>query len=96
MEELTRTITMTTEEVALVREELQRLRDENARMGVKEPRDKAFWAKETNDMRQRYKRQKRPSRASEALLVIWALLWYGIDKAYRRLSAINKSEAWDG
>jgi len=96
MAELTKTITLTTEEVAMVREEIQRLRDENARMGVKEPRDKAFWAKETNDMRQRYKRQKRSSKISQALLVIWALLWYGIDKAYRRLSAINRSEAWDG
>jgi hypothetical protein len=84
-------ITLTPEEITIVRNEIQRLREENARLGVKEVRYNAYMAAETASMRKRYMPSRRSHRLSDALIVPWAMFWLVVYYIYDRLSAINRS-----
>ena len=79
---------LTPEQYSLVKREIQHRKLPEALEALNKPRDIAYWREMTAKARAAHR--VAPVRL-RALLVFWALMWYGIDKAYRHLSAINRA-----
>lgn len=75
---------------ALVAADMQARIAAEAREGVKQPREARYWRERLAEANAAYSGHSEPLRAFRPLLVGWAMLWYGIDMAYKRLSAMNR------
>lgn len=81
---------LASKELEVVKAELTSLKARDARNGVKEPREKAYWQDMIDDARERHAISATPSGVREKLLQVYALLCLGVDSAFKRLQAINR------
>ena len=56
-------------------------------------RERRYWSERIDDARAAYGNNPQPRGVALALLRGWALVWWGIAQAYRRLSAWNRGDA---
>lgn len=78
-------------EAALVKDEIEAMRESAARLGVMESRERRHWSHKIDRARERYAQPARKRPVRTALLVGWAMIWMVIFGLYDRLSAINRS-----
>ena len=80
-----------TEELKAVRAEVERLRSEEAKNGVRKPRDEKYF-------RRKIRRANRkcpvrpPCKAAQAVLLAWALTCLTVQECYHKLSEWNREQ----
>ena len=79
-----------TVELAAVKAELEKTKAENAELVVRKVRDNISYNKKMRKLKRKYTPPKKPSKAGEVILVIWALIWLGIFATVDYLTEWNR------
>lgn len=72
-------------ELETVRAELETLRRENARLGVRQPRDRAYYRREMARIQRDYGDERQPPKVVQAVELAWALFWYVVSLGFDAL-----------
>lgn len=81
---------LTPDVISTVSEDMRARKLSEALEGVKKPREMREWREKLDKMNAAYRPLTGLLGAFDKITDGWALVWYLIDKAYRRLSAINR------
>lgn len=84
------TLSLTMEQIEAVKRELVRSQLLDALNGIRKPRENRTWARKFRAAEALYGHSEPLRGVRKKLLQIWALTWYGIFEAKRRLEAINR------
>ena len=83
------TPTLNDDEMAIVKAELEKMRKENAELGVRKVRDRKDFSRKMRKLRR--KGYPQPScKAAQYALLAWAFTWLTIKACYEHLAAINR------
>ena len=81
---------LTPDVIQTVSEDIKARKLSEALEGVKKPREAREWREKLDKANAAYRPLVGPVRAFDKIEDGWAMIWYLIDKAYRKLSAINR------
>lgn len=82
---------LTSKELDTLREELAKIKKENAELGVRKVRDQKDFSKKIRKAKRNYTPPRHLTRVEEKLLVGWALLCLSVQEIYRRMSEWNRA-----
>ena len=73
-----------TDEMDALRKELREMKEREAKFGVREVRDKAYFANKMLEL-EGYGTSRQPSRVAQEILLIWAIAALVVEELFRRL-----------
>lgn len=81
---------LTSDELETVKAELERMKEENARLGVRTVRDRKDFKRKMKRLKSHYPPVRKLTKPEEVLLVGWVLFCLTIQACYKKLAAINR------
>lgn len=84
------TLSLTMEQIEVVKKELVRSQLLDALNGIRKPRENRTWARKFRAAEELYGHSEPLGGIRKMLLQIWALTWYGIFEIKRKLETINR------
>ena len=81
---------LTSDELEIVKAELERTKAENTVLGVRKVRDKKDYAKKMRRLQRKYPPVRQSCKAAQYALLAWALTWLTIKACFDRLAVINR------